>query len=120
MSISAHVRQFNDRLTLIERCAEKAPEGTYQRAKDAANAINDASQGILDALRAHGFKVRNDDRLRNLEAAIYGYLLEANPDESGLMTGEGFGQHIDGPAGDRILANTIRERDVLAKIRSGA
>jgi len=114
MIISAHLRGLNDRLTFIERCAEVAPARTYQRAKDAAGAINDASQGILDALRAHGFKALNDDRLRNLEAAIYGYLLEGNPDEYGLMTGEGFGEHVDGPAGGRVMSDTIRDRDTLA------
>jgi len=116
MTIASHLRHFNRRLEFIERCAEKAPEGTYQRAKDAAAAVADASHSIMDALRSRGFTALNDDRLRNLEAAIYGYLLEGNPDECGLITGEGFGEHVDGPAGARVLANTIRDRDALARL----
>jgi len=119
MTVSAHLSKLNDRLTFLERCAEMAPEGTYQRAKDAADAINDASQGILDALRTHGFKALNDDRLRNLEAAIYGYLLEGNPDECGLITGEGFGERVDGPAGPRVMANTVRDRNALSQLLQG-
>ncbi len=100
-------REINRRLSNLERCAEMAPKGTHREAKNAADAIANASQGILDALRDQGFKVLNDDRLRNLEVAIYAYLLEANPDNCGLMTGEGFGEHIDGPAGKRIMAQTV-------------
>lgn len=106
-------RELNSRLTYLERCAEIAPEGTYNRAKDAAQAINDASQGILDSLRRYGFKVHNDDRLRDLEAQIYGYLVTANPEEYGLITAEGFGEHVDGPAGGRVLAQVTRDRDSL-------
>lgn len=120
MTIASHVRELNDRLTRIERCADMAPEGTYERAKQAAAAINDASNGILDALRSYDFKALNDDRLRNLEAAIYGYLLEGNPDESSLITGEGFGEHIDGPAGARVMAQAIQDRDAIAGIRESA
>jgi hypothetical protein len=71
-------RELNNRLTYLERCAELAPDGTYEQAKAAAAAVNDALQGVLDALRAHGFKVLNDDRLRSLEAAIYGFRATAN------------------------------------------
>ena len=119
MTISTHLSKLNDRLTFLERCAQKAPEGTYQRAKEAAEAVSEASQGIMDALRARGFKALNDDRLRNLEAAIYGYLLEGNPNECGLVTGEGFGEHVDGPAGARVLASTSCDRDALSQILAG-
>lgn len=118
MTIASHVRELNDRLTRLERCAERAPEHTYDQAKAAAAAIGDASQGILDAFRRHGFKVHNNDRLRNLEAAIYGFMLEANPDACGLITGEGFGEHIDGPAGERVMANAIRDRDVIKRTQA--
>jgi hypothetical protein len=113
MTIASHVRELNHRLTRRKRYAEFAPEGTYAVAKSAADAIDAASQGIREALREHGFKALNDDHLRSLEAAIYGYLLEGNPDATGLMTGEGFGEHIDGPGGARVMANTVRDRDTL-------
>src|SRR5262245_54532737 len=106
-------RELNRRLSNLERCADLAPEGTFARAKDAAEAIDEASNAIMAALRERGFHALNDDRLRDLEAAIYGYLLEGNPEEYGLLTGEGFGEHVDGPAGERVMANTIRDRDFL-------
>jgi hypothetical protein len=109
MTIQHHVSKLNDRLTFLERCAVKAPEGTYERAKQGVDAIHDASQSIVEVLRHYGFKTLNDDRLRNLEAAIYGYLLEGNPDETGLIVGEGFGEHVDGPAGERVMAQAIRD-----------
>lgn len=109
-------RELNRRLTLIERCAEEAPEGTYEVAKRAAAAIADCANAVRYALRANGFKMLNDDRLRTVEAAIYGYLLESNPDETGLIMGEGFGEHVDGPAGERVKAQAIRERDALKSL----
>lgn len=116
MTIQSHLRELNGRLTRLERCAEAAPAGTYEHAKDAAAAVNEASQGIIAAFRAKGFKFLNDDRLRNLEAAIYGYLLESNPDDYALMTAEGFGEHVDGPAGKRIVAQAIQNRDTLKNL----
>lgn len=116
MTISRHVATLNKQLGFIERCAEVAPEGTYQRAKDAAAAIAEASESIMEVLRSYDFEAPGNDTLRNIEAAIYGYLRHNNPDECGLITGEGFGEHIDGPAGERILAQTVRERDELRAI----
>jgi hypothetical protein len=107
------VRELNQRLNNIERCAEEAPEGTYAVAKRAADAIADCANAVRYALRSHGFKMLNDDRLRTIEAAIYGYLLESNPDETGLIAGEGFGEHVDGPNGVRVKEQAIRDRDAL-------
>src|ERR1700724_836620 len=109
MSINPNVRDLNNRLTNLERCVEVAPEGSYLRAADAVVAIGEAAEGIMKALRGYGFKAPGHDGLRSLEAAIYGYLLDNNPDEYGLITGEGFGEHVDGPAGERVLANAIRD-----------
>lgn len=106
-------RELNRRLSLIERCAEMAPEGTYNEAKKAAQAVEEAIESVRKIFLDHGFAVNNCDSCRDLEASIYGYLLVSNPDAYGLMTGEGFGEHIDGPAKARVLANTIRDRDFL-------
>lgn len=119
MTISSHVRELNDRLSNLERCAEMAPECTYERGKEAAAAIADASNAILAAFRAHGFNAGNDDRLRNIEAALYGYLLQSNSDEiDELRVSEGFGEHVDGPAGSRVIAQAIQNREALAVLRS--
>jgi hypothetical protein len=97
-------RQLNDRLSRLQRCAELAPEGTYTEAKSAAQAVDEAIEAVRSIMREHGFKVNGTDPCRDLEAAVYGYLLISNPDAYGLITGEGFGEHVDGPAGERIMA----------------
>lgn len=119
MSISPHLRKVNDRFSHLERCAQMAPEGTYQQAKDVSEMIGSLSNKLLRTLRAMGMKALNDDRLRNVEAAVYAYVLESNPDASGLLVGEGFGEHVDGPAGDRIIAVTVRDRDFLKTALEG-
>lgn len=112
-------RVLNGRLAALERCAEDAPEGIYERAKEAATAIVEASQAVMDVLREHGFVALNDDWLRNLEVSLYEYLLEGNPaDACELSTAEGFGEHVRGRARDRIIANLIRDRDALAHLRA--
>lgn len=117
MTIASYAKQLNERLTNLERGVEMAPERTYEEGKRAARAIDDASNGIIAAFREHGFKILNDDRLRNIEAMIYGYLLESNPEHSALITCEGFGEHVDGPAGERVLAQAKRDRDFLENMQ---
>jgi hypothetical protein len=43
-------------------------------------------------------------------------MLHNNPDDGGLITGEGFGAAMDGPARERVMGQTIRERDSLARL----
>lgn len=118
MSIAAHATFLNDRLTKIERAAEQAPAGTFMRTKDVAEAVSDASNAVMEALKDHGFAALNNDRLRELEAMIYGYLLAGNPgvrDE--LTVAEGFADALDGPAAERVLAQLTRDRDVAISAR---
>lgn len=111
-------RELNERLGNIETCAREAPEGTYDRAKQAAEVISDCAESIIEIFQAADFKIIGNDRLRDIEAAIYGLMLHQNPEEYGLQTGEGFGAAMDGPARERVLAQTIRDRDSLARVRS--
>jgi hypothetical protein len=113
-------RELSNRLSNLEACAERAPEGTYEPAKAAAETIGAIATAILHEFRDQGFKAFDDDRLRDIEAALYGYLLECNPDESELITAEGFGEEISGPARARVIRQTIRDRDALAARRGGA
>lgn len=113
MTLNRNLRELHTRLSNIQRCAELAPADTYECAKSAANAIDEAIEAVRAVFREHGFEVNNNDPCRDLEAAIYGYLLISNPERYGLITGEGFGEHIDGSAGERIMANTIRDRDAF-------
>lgn len=111
-----NARILNDRLTHLERCAELAPEGSYEQTKEVAAVVGDASNLLLRSLRALGMKALNDDRLREVEAVIYGYILESNPDAHELAAAEGVGEHVDGPSGARILNQLHRDRDFLAEL----
>lgn len=113
--MTIQLRELHIRLSNLQRCAEKAPDGTYDVAKRAALAIEDSIESVRSIFRGYGFKVDNTDRCRDLEAAIYGYLLASNRESYGLTTGEGFGEHVDGPAGERVIAQAIRDRDSLAR-----
>lgn len=106
-------QELNRRLSNLESCAENAPEGAYEQAKAVAKIVGNAAKGLLSALRAAGLKAKNSDSLRDIEAAIYGYILDSNPEAYGLITGEGFGEHIEGPARDRVIAQASRDRDFL-------
>lgn len=109
-------RQMNRRLGYLERCAERAPEGTYQEASNATMALGAVMDDIRETFKEFGFSALGDDRARNLEVAIYAFLLESNPSAYGLLTGEGFGEHVDGPAGERVMAQAIRDRDAVGRL----
>src|SRR5215469_12876877 len=104
-------RDLNRRLENLEACFENAPVGTYQQAKDTVEAIWHLSNEILHTFRGYGFQAGNDDRLRNLEVAIYGYFLESNPDACFVHSAEGFGRHMDNPLlRDRIITDAAANR----------
>lgn len=106
-------RDANQRLSNLEQCAQEAPEGTYQLAKDVVALIEEASRDLMKNLKALGLKAPGDDRLRNLEVATFGYIADCNPEAYSLITGEAFGEHIQGPARERVMAGCIRDRDFL-------
>lgn len=115
--MTIHNTAMNNRLTKLERCAEMAPEGSYVAAKEIAELVVDASNFVLRGLRALGHLADNSDRLRDLEAAIYGYIIDSNRNnDSFLIAAEGFGEHVDGPAGARVLGAAVKDRDFLRSI----
>lgn len=107
-------RELNRRLSNLQRCAETAPDGTYEHAKSAARVVDRAIEAVRSALQISGFKVDGCDKCRDLEAAIYGYLLASNPDDSELVVSEGFGEHVDGPRGSEIIAAARRGQVCVA------
>jgi hypothetical protein len=108
-------RELNERLTNLEQCAELAPDGTYDEAKRAVGAVNEAIEAVRAAIREAGFKINGSDPCRDLEAAIYGYLLVSNPDAYGLMTGEGFGKSMDSPKRGLLIAKAAANRDAFTQ-----
>lgn len=110
-------RELNERLSNLQACAEHAPKGTYDRAKSAAEVINECSESIFAIFKAAGFKLKGMDGFRDLEAQLYGLMLESNPEEYQLITAEGFGAAMDTPAKDRVIFQAGRDRDALNAIR---
>ena len=109
-------RTMNDRLGNLERCAEHAPAGTYERAIAAVDFILAASNAVLSGAREAGFSAGNDDRLRNVEIALYEYLLASNPHELQFITDEGFGAAMLTPARERVIKQAERDREALGEI----
>lgn len=109
-------RELHARLSNLQECARSAPANTYERAKEAAEVINDCAESIFEIFKAAGFNLKGDDGFRDLEVQLYALMLRDNPTEYQLHTAEGFGFAMDSPARDRVLAQTVRERDCLARI----
>lgn len=103
-------REAARRLSDLMACAENALEGTYEQAKAAKEATSEVMDSIWAIFKAHGFKAHGNDRAYELEAHIYDFLRESNPEAYGLITGEGFGS--------RVISNTIRDRDCLQQLLS--
>jgi len=113
-------RILNERLTNLQRCAEKAPEGLFKEGRDAAFAVDTAIEQVRETIRNMGFKADGCDRCRDLEASIYGFLLDSNPNHMGLIAAEGFGEHVDGPAGARITEQLIQDERFIRAMKGNA
>lgn len=110
------MRELNSRLSNLRDCADTAPEGTYERAKQAAACLNECADSIFAIFKQHGFKLRDTNAFRDVEASLYGLMLDSNPEEYQLITAEGFGSAMSGPARDRVLRQTERDRDALNRL----
>lgn len=107
-------RALNRRLNLLERCAEKAPPETYEEARELRDLIAETMDTFMAGALRLGLKAPGDDTAREVEAVLYGYIREANPIMSAVI--EGFGEHVDGPAGARVIAGAARDRLALAAL----
>lgn len=111
---NVNIAELNGRWTNLERCAEEAPQDTYEFAKEVAQLVSEVADDVLSRAKAIGLKCNNSDGLREFEAVLYGLLVDSNPDSfSAFVVSEGFGEHMAGPARDRVLAGAIRDRDNL-------
>jgi len=115
MTIRSNIdaRYLNTRLGYIERCAETAPTGAFDEALVIVEALSETFASLRAKLLEAGIKLPNDDHYREVEAVMYGAIRDHNP----LMfdAAEGFGEHIDGPAGVRMYE---RLKEDLASINS--
>ena len=112
-----YTQALRDALADFKSCADQAPEGCYEHAKELNAVIGQACRDIMSELRALGLKASPSDLAFDLEAAIYYYAKRSNPDATVFPTAEGFGSSLDGPARERVLAQAARDRDALRTLR---
>jgi hypothetical protein len=115
---SINASELNGQLSNLDCCARHAPARTYDEAKKVSALVSDIADHIMTEIRCAGLIANSDDRMREVEAAIYGYIKSCNPDSYDLITGEGFGEHLHGPAGGRVMAQCIRDRDFIESMRT--
>jgi hypothetical protein len=115
---SINASKLNDQLGNLDCCARRAPARTYDEAKKVSSLVSDIADHIMAEIRCAGLVANGDDRMREVEAVIYGYIKSCNPDSYGLIAGEGFGEYLSGPAGGRVMAQCIRDRDFIESMRT--
>lgn len=98
----------------FKACCDDAPSRTHEDAKELNFILGDAVDELMFKLREVGFKANNNDLAFELEAGLYAYVKASNPDKDVFPLAEGFGEAMNGPARERVIAQTIRDRDFLA------
>lgn len=106
MSIRACIdaRALSAQLSNLESCAENAPDGAYDHAKQISALMGETFDHLRTELAAIGLKLNNSDKYREFEAVLYGLIKESNPDCYTFDVSEGFGSSMDGPARERVIA----------------
>lgn len=97
----------------FKACCDDAPTGTYDQAKELNVLLGDACDKLIQDLRAMGLKADNCDLIYHVEAALYNYVKQSNPDSTLFPVAEGFGSSMDSPARDRVIAQAASNRDFL-------
>lgn len=103
-------------LAHLERCADVAPEGTYEKAKELVAEMNEIIDEVIKRIRAIGLEADGCAGARKLHRELYDYVKFSNIRAGWLVASEGFGEHSFGPAKDRIIEQAIRDRDALKRL----
>jgi len=108
-------RKLWEQRTHVKDCVTYAPTGTYEFAREIDNAVDAGIEAVRDTLKFNGLDSLGDDRCADLEAHIYGFLKESNPERwSEFVRAEAFGKHCEDPATrDRIVENARRSKESL-------
>lgn len=122
MTIRSHInsRELNDRFSNFENCADEAPAGAFEHAKAIRATIGQAADDLIAATRALGLKADNCDRIREVEIMLYDYLRASNPNNPMFIEAEAFGEAVNGPARERVLAQCARDTALLSLLRADA
>lgn len=108
-------RTLEQALSQFKRCADDAPPGTYEAAKQLNAVIGETCDTLIKDIRALGLNADNCDLIFQVEATIYDYVKRSNPDAPLFPVAEGFGAAMDGPARERVLVKTAADRDFLQR-----
>lgn len=98
--------ELKNALWNFKRCAEDAPAGTYEQAKQLNAIIGDALEHFMHQLREAGFAADSCDHAFALEAAMYEYTKRSNPKATVFFVSEGFGASMDRPERERVIQQT--------------
>ncbi|OBY87071.1 hypothetical protein [Delftia sp. JD2] len=104
---------LNSNFDAFKRCADGAPEGTYQQAKDLNELFGDTCAELMRSLRAMGLKAGATDLIYKVEAGLNDYVKQSNPECPMFPMAEGFGLSLDGSAAARVIAQGGRDREAL-------
>jgi hypothetical protein len=120
MSIYRHVDIQKLRLNFdhFDQCANEAPNGVHDQAKAIREVIGKTVDSFMASLRELGLQVDTCDRARAVEAMLYAYAKESNPDYPEFYTAEGFGEAMNGEARERVLAQSVQNRDFLQSMHA--
>jgi hypothetical protein len=102
----------------FEQCADEAPNGAYKKTKEVRELIGDTVDQFIRELRALDMQADNCDRARAVEALLYLYVKESNPEMTELQTAEGFGEAMQGPSRERVFAQTLNDVAALARTQA--
>lgn len=109
-------RNLRTALENFKQCANEAPEGCYEEAKQLNEVIGVVCTGLMKEIRGLVLKANACDLIFEVEAALYDYVRRSNPDATIFPAAEGFGSCLNGPARDRVLAQAARSRDFLSSL----
>lgn len=77
----------------FENGVSAAPEGTYEQSRQVVALIGRTADRLIHELKIIGLRADNCDLIREVEVAIYRYVVASNPDWTERHTTEGLGAY---------------------------
>jgi hypothetical protein len=86
---SINARDLSGRLSHFEKVTS-APADQFEREREVARVIGATIDGFIQQMQALQLAIPNCDQAREVEAVLYGWVADANPDT--FLPAEGFGK----------------------------
>lgn len=94
----------------FQTAVSETPESSFERSRQLADLISEQMRQLMNGLRGLSFAASPNDPAFELEAAMYAFVKQSNPDCSELVSAEGLGTHLQGPRERRDRALETVER----------